>query len=101
MENDGLSIGVADVNGIVTVTVGGDLDIVSTSSLERALGAIRADGHVVLDCSDVTFMDSTGLRVLIVQSQRLDHSGGSLRMASASRPVQTLLRISGVDALVS
>ncbi|MDQ3468639.1 MAG: STAS domain-containing protein [Actinomycetota bacterium] len=50
----------------------------------------------VLDLSGVSFLDSSGLRVLVEAHQERADDGGSLRLRTPSAPVQHLLEISGL-----
>jgi anti-sigma B factor antagonist len=58
------------------LTLRGELDLGTAAQLERALA--EANGDVLLDLRGLTFMDSTGVRVLL---EAADEAGGSgLRM---------------------
>ena len=53
--------------GVRVIALFGELDLASAPKLERELEAAmaNADGPIVVDLSDLEFMDSTGLRTLI------------------------------------
>jgi anti-sigma B factor antagonist len=56
---------------IHTVTVRGELDLAVTHELETALDAdAEGAGAVLLDLTELAFMDSAGLRVLLMASER-------------------------------
>jgi anti-sigma B factor antagonist len=55
---------------------------------------------LVLDMSDVSFMDSSGLRVLIELNQRAGEAGVGLTVRSPSRAVARLIEISGLDGVI-
>lgn len=81
------------------VTVAGEVDLETASQLgDHALHALR-DGatHLVLDLTGVTFMDSTGLKVLISIQRRAELAGGTLAVAGPSRSVRRLLALTGLD----
>jgi anti-sigma B factor antagonist len=52
-----------DESGACRLTLRGELDLATTPRLEDALA--EADGNVLLDLRGLTFMDSTGVRVLL------------------------------------
>jgi anti-anti-sigma factor len=81
------------------VSVGGEIDPGTASELsEAALSAMREIGpSLVLDLSGVTFMDSTGLKVLLAVHQRAQLAGGRLVLAGATRSVQRVVSITGLD----
>jgi anti-sigma B factor antagonist len=64
-----------DARGGARVALRGELDLGSAPQLRRALEAAGDD--VVLDLRGLTFMDSTGVRVLLEAAER---GGGGLRM---------------------
>jgi stage II sporulation protein AA (anti-sigma F factor antagonist) len=64
-----------DADGASRLTLRGELDLGSAGRLEQALA--EADGEVLLDLRGLTFMDSTGVRVLLETAER---SGTLLRI---------------------
>jgi anti-sigma B factor antagonist len=58
------------------------------------------DGVLVIDMADVTFMDSSGLRVLIELNRRIGESGASLTVRSPSRSVAKIIEISGLSDII-
>lgn len=55
---------------------------------------------VVLDCTDVTFLDSSGLGVLVIWLKQLRDAGGRLCIAAVRQPVGHVLRLSAVDRVL-
>jgi stage II sporulation protein AA (anti-sigma F factor antagonist) len=53
-------------------------------------------GRVVLDLRTVTFVDSTGIHLLLAHKQRLEDSGGHLRILANTAPVIRLLDLAGL-----
>ena len=62
-----LAVGVFDDSGSRVIRVSGELDLSTVPSLEQELEAAltRTDGGVVVDLSDLEFIDSTGIAVLV------------------------------------
>jgi anti-sigma B factor antagonist/stage II sporulation protein AA (anti-sigma F factor antagonist) len=56
------------------VALAGELDIAGAAALEHELAALDA-GAVVVDLRGLGFMDSSGLRALVVAAQRAKRSG--------------------------
>jgi anti-anti-sigma factor len=92
-----LSTSRADDRAVVTAA--GEVDLETAAQLgDHALEALRdVSPHLVLDLSGVTFMDSTGLKVLLSIQRRADLSGGTLALAGATRPVRKILALTGLD----
>jgi anti-anti-sigma factor len=100
MNNDGLSIEVSTIDGVVVVTVAGELDAVSAPSLQASLEQPDAAGRVVVEMSGVEFIDSCGLRVILDRAMRMRPAGGSLRIRSASPQVYRLVHLTKLDELL-
>jgi stage II sporulation protein AA (anti-sigma F factor antagonist) len=52
----------------------------------------------VVDLADVSFMDSSGLRVLVVARNALDERGGEMVIADVSDQLRRLFEISGLTS---
>lgn len=89
----------SEIAGHGVLRVRGEVDLGTANALgDRALALLQTtSAHLVLDLSGVTFMDSTGLKVLIAIQRRAALAGGSLAVAGATRPVHRLLTITGLD----
>ena len=93
----------ADVaDGIATVSVRGEVDVYTAPQLRERLYAVVGDGatRVVLDLSAMTFIDSTGLGVVVGALKRLRESGGDLVLRSPSRSTRKVLEITGLTRIV-
>jgi anti-anti-sigma factor len=78
----------------------GELDIRTCDELERVAGA-EADrgGQVLLDLSELTFCDSTGLAGLVRVHRRATAAGGELVLRAPVPRVRSLLELTGLDGL--
>jgi anti-sigma B factor antagonist len=94
-----LVLSTRQVDDLAIVSVSGEVDLETASQLgDHALVALRdVSPHVLLDLTDVTFMDSTGLKVLLSIQRRADLAGGSFAIAGASRSVRKILSVTGLD----
>lgn len=82
------------------VRVSGELDIRTCERLERLAGELVDNGHrVVLDLSELTFCDSTGLAVLVRLHKRAEAAGGTLVLRSPVPRVHNLLTLTGLTRL--
>jgi anti-sigma B factor antagonist len=74
----------------------GELDIATVPLLEAAFDEVERDGvhRIILDLSGVTFIDSTGIQLLLRMNERCDESR---RLEIISSPaVERLLEITGL-----
>ncbi len=93
------SIRVATEHGRRVVQVWGDVDLYTAPRLERQLEELVEDGvnEIVLDASEVTFMDVTGVAALARTLNRLPAREGCILVRSPSRSIQKMLEITGLD----
>lgn len=84
------------------VGVAGELDATTTGQLDTYLEDRHPDGSLplVLDLAALTFMDSSGLRLLINLHHRQDTHGGRLYLAAPHERVVRVLEITGTDRLL-
>jgi anti-sigma B factor antagonist len=88
------------VDGISTVvTPRGDLDVLTAATLRTAISDAIDGGHahLVLDASGITFMDSTGIGVLVIALRRSRASDGSFAIAGAHGRTLRTLSLTGLD----
>jgi anti-sigma B factor antagonist len=85
----------------LVVRVEGELDLATAPTLWTALEQALADGNqLVLDLSEVTFIDSSGLSVLIRAHQVLGPTG-SLTVRSPNTQARRLFELAGIDSWIS
>ena len=61
------------------------------------LRELPAEGELVIDLRDVEFMDSCGLRTLLVERRRRQAVGGTIAVRNASPHVVRLFQITGLQ----
>lgn len=88
------------------VRVRGEIDVATVGAFENGVRSVLATGgQVVIDMSETTFMDSTGLSALVrLVGGRADgdsNVGAPLVLEDPSEPVVKTLRISGIDRMVT
>ena len=80
-----------------TVALEGELDFGTAFDVEMRLeDAIRRAQHLVIDLSRLTFIDSTGLGVLVEANQRARRDGVTLEIVPGPRAVQQVFAVSGL-----
>jgi anti-anti-sigma factor len=85
-----------------TVEPIGEIDVAVVAGLRQAWSALIDDELpelIVVDLGQVTFMDSTGLSLLIGLRKKMSHRGGELRLRCARPQVQRILRLTNLDQL--
>jgi anti-sigma B factor antagonist len=81
----------------MVVTVHGDLDLVSSPRLDACLTEVQ-DGHdrIILDLSDVDFLDTSALAVIVGHWKKIEARGGMLALAGARYRYTMALWITGL-----
>jgi anti-anti-sigma factor len=81
------------------LTLSGELDIATSPRLEEAVGELLAQEvrELVIDLSPLTFVDSSGLRLLIVLSDRAGEEDWTLGLVRPSEPSLSVFQITGAD----
>jgi anti-sigma B factor antagonist len=77
----------------------GEIDAASSGELEHALETARTESTVVLDLEQVSFIDSSGLRV-VTRFARDAAAEGSFEIVGASEAVRRILEITGLSRLL-
>ncbi len=78
----------------------GELDAYTVAQFREALGELAEENRVVIDLSDVPFMDSAGLGALIGGIRRIREAGGRITVACARPNLMRLLHTTGFDRIV-
>lgn len=83
--------------------VGGEIDYEATPQLRQQIAAaINTGKPVVLDLSPATFIDSTGIGVLVGASKELSEAGnGPLAVVCTNAQVLRIFDLTGLDRAVA
>lgn len=93
-----LRIEVADTTSPTTVVLVGEVDLVTAPRVREALIAIANSGEtkVVVDMTNVTFMDSVGLSALVGPLKRFRTKNGQIVLRSPTPSVRKVFEITGL-----
>ncbi len=82
----------------VVVRASGEVDIQTSPVLGDHLQQVLNDGaeSVVVDLAGVTFLDSTGLSVLVAGLKRCQEAGGTLRVVAPRPHVRRIFEVTGL-----
>jgi anti-sigma B factor antagonist len=84
--------------GAARLAIAGEVDLSSAPELERSLSALQASGRpVVVDMRDVSFMDSSGLRMILAADTRAQSSGSRLPLVPGPPGVQRVFQLALLD----
>jgi anti-sigma B factor antagonist len=90
-------------NGVFILVLEGRIDSEGVDSLDLRLQAAASQNKykMILDMTDVRYINSVGLRVLADMLTRCKQNGGDLKLASLNSKVRRILEIIGFDRFFS
>ena len=84
-------------SGLATLALSGELDLASVDVVDELADTLLADEPVlILDLEHLTFIDSTGLRVLGRVHRKAEAAGHRLLLARLSPAVRRILHVAGL-----
>jgi anti-sigma B factor antagonist len=88
---------------LALVSVSGELDLYTAERIKRGIGEADAVGAdtVVIDLSEISFIDSTALGVLVQETKRLEGRGDSLVFVTNDPRTQRVLEVTGLDRVLT
>jgi len=99
----GLRGGEAQSGGRPVYRLKGEIDMSAAEALMVRTTELAAahEGDVVLDLAEVTFIDSAGMRALLIVRENLTVQGRALRLANVTPEVKRLLDLVGLTGVLS
>ena len=87
---------------VSVVSARGEVDVFTAPGLDTELDALIAAGNarLVVDLSEVAFLDSTGLGVLVKALKHAREAGGWLHLVVTSDRIRKIFEITGLDASI-
>lgn len=86
--------------GAMLIRLSGEIDLAVAdnlrSSMEEKLDQNPEVKHIVVNLSGVTYIDSSGLGVLLGRYRRLSREGGGMSVVGASPAVRKIIEMSGL-----
>jgi anti-anti-sigma factor len=83
----------------VTIAASGELDAASSQELSTALAGAEGKG-VNLDLGKVSFIDSSGLRVITAAMREAQEAGRDFQVSAASDAVRRIFEMTGLHSLL-
>jgi len=97
------NLAVASANGVVVATLSGEIDLSNAAQITRAVvGRVPNEAvGLVIDLSDVAYLDSAGVRMLAELERRLGWRSQAFRVvAPEGSRTRKVLSIAGLDGLL-
>jgi anti-anti-sigma factor len=95
----GLQIDAGRSGDTYTIRLIGELDLGNADRLDQALVVAEDTDapRVLLDVEELRFIDSTGLRVLLMATRRAEQTGHRLRLTRGKDYVADMFRLTALD----
>jgi anti-sigma B factor antagonist len=86
-----------------SILLAGELDLSTVGDLYAQFAELAREGvsHVALDLTELTFMDSSGLAVLIAEQKRVESLGGEMIVLSPGKRIRRLFELTGLGAYLT
>lgn len=92
----------ADGPGVTRVTLAGELDLATVPQLRAVLSEAAKDAElVIVDLSELTFMDSTGILMILIAHSQIRAADRRLALVPGPRQVQRIFELTGLDDKLS
>jgi anti-sigma B factor antagonist len=88
--------------GVVSIAGAGRLNMVSAPTLREVVNTAIGEGYarVVVDLSEIEFIDSSGLGALVGCLKSARQAGGDLKIAAPNKQVTMVLQLSNLDRVL-
>ncbi len=92
-----------DVTGeVLTARLQGELDHHAAAPIREQIDAVIESARptlVIIDFSDLTFMDSSGIGLVMGRSNAAKAVGAQLHVCNMSAPIYKVMKLSGLDRI--
>lgn len=97
-----MKIKVESCPGAKVLVLTGRLDTSTAPEAQKCFEELLEAGNsrLLADCTELDFVSSAGLRVLLLVSKRLKSTGGSFGLFGTNAAVREVLEISGFTAIL-
>jgi anti-anti-sigma factor len=89
-------------DGINRVQLAGRLDSAGVEAIDARLGSLTAarEARILIDLSQVPFLASIGIRILLTNARVLRKNGGRMALLSPQSLVEEVLKVTGIEAII-
>jgi stage II sporulation protein AA (anti-sigma F factor antagonist) len=94
-----LEVDIDERDGLIRIELRGELDLATAPQVEEALeGAESGEPPLIaLDLSQLSFLDSSGLRTIVAADGRAREAGRRLTVVKGPEAVQRVFTITGLE----
>jgi anti-anti-sigma factor len=96
-----MEINESKANEVTVLALSGRLDTLNYGVLEKKLQSLFDAGQtrIVLDCKDLDYISSSGLRVLLMYLKKANAVSGKISLSQLTRNIREIFDISGFTSI--
>lgn len=101
IEDVRIKLDLDEVASIPVVRVTGEIDVCTAPEFKSAINKAIFSGakNLIVDLTDVSYMDSSGFGTLLGATKRIRPRGGSVSLVGCSEAIERMLRITRLDTI--
>ena len=99
-----MKINITSENGTAVAVLNGEIDHHSARSLRSEIDRFvitMQPERLAMDFTGITFMDSSGIALILNVNKRLGNIGGRLRVEGGTKQPMKVIKASGIDRIIS
>ena len=92
-----MEIKVEKQNAVVTVYLKGRLDTLAAQEVSKQLESLTEDasGTIIMDCTEMTYISSSGLRIFLTLRKAAAEKGGKVIVRGISNDIRSVFMMTG------
>ena len=98
----GVEVTVVEEGGVYIISLDGRLDASSTPVVEKKIaGVLEKASRVVIDFSNVNYLSSAGMRLLLSATKKLHAKEGKIAFFGMEEDVLQIIKIAGFERILN
>lgn len=92
-----------ELNDHLLLTVDGRLDTTQSDAFEKEMMQVLEEGNkkIIMDCSGLNYISSSGLRIFLTMQKRMMAVGGTFKICNLQPSIQEIFDMSGFSMIFS
>ena len=92
-----MEININEINSVITVTLKGRMDTPASQEASPQMLALqdKADKTIILDCSELTYISSSGLRIFLSLRKAAAVKGGKVIIRNINDDIRSVFMMTG------
>ena len=98
-----MNVTITKENGITNVIVEGRIDTTTSHDFEKSVDSLFTDAaqQVVINCENLDYVSSSGLRVFLTLQKQSNTSGSSLKLCNIKPEIKAVFDMTGFSSILT